>query len=114
MRGVDDRLIQPIAGKRFLLPNDKTAEFTIKTGFVKLGWVEDEPISIAILHSGWEDQFHVILEFGDSTEFTHELLRSHVIQEKYNIDPYHVSFNYFVNSIPNDMELGKATRNLSK
>ena len=113
-RSVDERLMQPVKGKRFLLPNDEPAEFTTKTGFIKLGWVEGEPISIAILHSGWEDQFHVILEFGDSTEFTHELLRSHDINEKYNIDPYHVSFNHFVNSIPNDMELGKAARDLSK
>lgn len=85
-RSVDERLMQPIKSKRFLLPNDKPAEFTTKISYVTIGWVEGEPISIAILRSGWEDQFHVILEFGDSTEFTHELLRSHVIQEKYNID----------------------------
>lgn len=83
---IDDRLMQPIAGKRFLLPNDEPAEFTTKISHVTIGSVKGEPISIAILRSGWEDQFHVILEFGDSTEFTHELLRSHAIKEKYNID----------------------------
>jgi len=83
---VDERLTQPIKSKRFLLPNNKPAEFTTKNSCVTIGWVEGEPVSIAILRSGWEDQFHVILEFGDSTEFTHELLRSHVIKEKYNID----------------------------
>lgn len=113
-RSVDERLMQPVKGKRFVLPNDEPANFTTKTGLVKIGWIEGEPISIAILRSGWEDQFHVIVEFGDSTEFTHELLRGHAIREKYNIDPDYVSFRDFANSIPNDMEFGKAARDLTK
>jgi len=46
----------------------------------------DEPMSITIIKSGWEGNYHVIEEHGDSEQVHNHLLTASQIKLKYGIN----------------------------
>ena len=77
-------------------------------------YLKDEPIAIRIIKSGWENQFHVLTEFGDfeQTDYVGLMTRNQ-IREKYNIRVADSeSLTSYTNRLPNDVELGKTIRTI--
>ncbi len=46
---------------------------------------DEEPIAIRIIKSGWENQYHVLVEFGDFEQTDYYHLTAEQILEKFGI-----------------------------
>ena len=46
----------------------------------------EDPLSITILKSGWNNFYHVIIEYGDFEDVKHFLDTSETIKEKWGIE----------------------------
>ena len=78
---------------------------------------ENEPYCIKILKSGWNDEYHVISEWGDTGEVKHDLLTSKQIIEIYEINLEDLPNNNLlpltkdeIISHPNNYDLGEFIR----
>jgi len=80
----------------------------------------DEPMSITIIKSGWEGEYHVIEEHGDSEEVHNHFLTAPQIKLKFGIEledsktPHDVLVRAVeIKKTPNDQELGAKIRERS-
>jgi hypothetical protein len=80
-----------------------------------VAFTEDEPIAVRIMKSGWEGQFHVIIEFGDFSSSEYRgLMDSSQIKNEFGIRIDEIeSLSSYVIRLPNDMELGKKLRSVN-
>lgn len=76
---------------------------------------KDEPIAVRIMQSGWEGQYHVIVEFGDFSESKYEgLMYADQIKKEFGIRMEETeSLSSYASRLPNDMELGKKMRSVN-
>jgi hypothetical protein len=80
--------------------------------------VNDEPIAVRILESGWRNMYHVITEYGDYEESVYSHLSKEELLEKYPIFQKILDQMFqdivvtetVIKSIPNDATLGKHVR----
>lgn len=78
---------------------------------------ESEPFVVKILPSGWEQRYHVISEWGDTSETTHKLMKVIELLDFYKMDAndlpskqiYCVNKEEILNH-PNDADLGEFVR----
>jgi hypothetical protein len=47
--------------------------------------------SITIMKSGWDDQYHLIIEYGDTILAIHDLVSSAYLRNTYGIDMLHIN-----------------------
>jgi hypothetical protein len=91
-------------------------EFNSIANICLSAYCKDEPIAIRVIPSGWNDLYHVLIEFGDFEDATYKgLFSSEQIGEEYGINlPKGDSFSLSSLSkrVPNDHDLGKFTRTL--
>lgn len=79
-----------------------------------------EPYTITVIKSGWKYKYHVIVEWGESREVTHKILKDIELLEQYGIDICDLPLTEDkvtitrkqVLSLPNDMDLGACVRKL--
>jgi hypothetical protein len=91
---------------------------SVHVGASPTGEYDGEPIALLIIKSGWEDEYHVITEWGayGEVDFTSRM-SSESIQKKYGIDvntlfPKTIIVDEeFAKRYPNDFELGTKIRN---
>lgn len=92
-----------------------TSKFKIFPEFYVNVIVEEDPIQLHIIWSGWSkpQMYHVIVEYGDYEQSEYFFLDAEQIKDRFQIDiPNMKSFSNILKECPNDMELGKAIRNL--
>ena len=79
-----------------------------------------EPYTITVIKSGWKYQYHVIVEWGESKEVTHKVLKDIELLQQYGIDigdlpltedKFTITKKQIL-SLPNDMDLGAHIRKL--
>jgi hypothetical protein len=102
--------IDVTVNQRFKLSNGEDAIMKVKPIIAFAGGVEDEPIGITIVPSGWLHQYHVIVEFGDSDDWNHYYMNKEQILQKFGIEVPDMNLKKLIHDNPNDMTLGKAIR----
>jgi hypothetical protein len=105
--------IDVTANQRFKLANGTDAIMKVKPIFAFAGGVEDEPIGITIVPSGWLHQYHVIVEFGDSDDWNHHYMNKEQIMQKFGIEVPDLNMKKILRDNPNDQTLGKVVRTAS-
>lgn len=75
-------------------------------------YLKDEPIAIRVVRSGWENQFHVLREFGDFEQTQYVgLMTQEQIREEFKIRVADFeSLSSYTRRLPNDIDLGKTVR----
>jgi len=95
------------------LSQEMKLEFTIKPSLAYSGGeINGEPVGISIIPSGWDDKFHVIVEFGDMETWDNYFLTSKEIKDKWNIEVERISLMKIIKEKHNDMELGATIRKM--
>ena len=102
--------IDVTVNQRFKLFNGEEAIMKVKPIFAFAGGVEDEPIGITIVPSGWIGQYHVIIEFGDSDDFETHFMNKEQILAKYGVEVPDMNLRDLVRKEGNDMTLGHKIR----
>ena len=102
--------IDVTVNQRFQLPNGTTAIMKVRPILAFSGGVEDEPIGITIVPSGWIGQFHVIVEFGDSDDWNTYYMNKEQILQKFGVEVPDLNLKDMCRKEPNDMTLGRQVR----
>jgi hypothetical protein len=83
----------------------------VKPSFCHRGSFGDEPQGIIIINSGWQGMCHVIIEFGDFEDYTHQFMSSESIEKEYGLKIEDVNMKELSFKYPNDHDFGKFIRN---
>jgi len=100
------------ANERFKMLNGEDAIMEVKPIFAFSGGVKDEPIGITIVPSGWSkpQMYHVIVEFGDSSDWDTHFMDADQIMKKFGVEVPQLNLRKMAHDLPNNMDLGKAVR----
>ena len=96
--------------ERVRLFDGTEAKMSVKPIFAFAGGVEDEPIGLTIVPSGWPGQFHVIVEFGDSDDWNTYFMNKAQIRQKFGVEVPDMNLRDMARNEGNDQSFGRSIR----
>lgn len=98
------------SNERFRLFDGTEARMSVKPIFAFSGGVEDEPIGLTIVPSGWPEQFHVIVEYGDSDNWDNHFMNKAQILQKFGVEVPDMNLKNMARNEGNDQSFGRSIR----